>query len=276
MGNICDYKFSIIFIGWTFIHQGLIAIVHQYLVIFCFATFTLSANLRFVYLSFASLSFSLWTKPMWFKCCVFFPTTFALPSNARLDLRTSDIVYIFNTVLLKYKFVSQVSNVSAANLMPVTTCFKYPHQVWLECRELKCLQLAHQLDVTRYCFPATYRSFNCIVLHNYFPWYIHHPPHDTNAPTQGHRHVHWQAQTDTQNNIDFTPHNHPLSTCYSPHPTMVERWLHTQHFKVLLLVVMYDQQHPQQQHLYIYDVVVGGHLRPTTPTTTTFRYLWCC
>ena len=38
----------------------------------------------------------------------------------------------------------------------------------------------------------------------------------------------------------------------------------------MMLVVIYDQQHIQQQHLYIYDVVVGGHLRPTTPTTTTF------
>ena len=37
------------------------------------------------------------------------------------------------------------------------------------------------------------------------------------------------------------------------------------HFKVLLLVVIYDQQHLQQQHLDIYDVVVGDHLRPTTP-----------
>ena len=38
---------------------------------------------------------------------------------------------------------------------------------------------------------------------------------------------------------------------------------------MMLLVVIYDQ-HIQQQHLDIYDVVVGGHLRPTTPTTTTF------
>ena len=78
--------------------------------------------------------------------------------------------------------------------------------------------------------------------------------------------------------------------------TMVQRWLHTQHFKVLLLEVISDQQHLQQQHLNMHDVVVGGHFRPTppptttpinydvavgghfrpsTPPTTTFIYLWC-
>ena len=40
---------------------------------------------------------------------------------------------------------------------------------------------------------------------------------------------------------------------------------------MLLLVVICDQQHLQQQHLDIYDV--SGHLRPTTHTTTTFIYL---
>ena len=42
---------------------------------------------------------------------------------------------------------------------------------------------------------------------------------------------------------------------------------------MMLLLVIYDQQHRQQQHLDIYDVVVVGYIRPTTPTTTTFRYL---
>ena len=147
-------------------------------------------------------------------------------------------------------------------------------------------------------FPSYVQKSNCIVLHNYFPWYItHHPPHDTNAPTQGHRHVHWQAQTDTQNNSDFTQiithcqhvtrpilrwskgdciHN-TLRCCYWWSFTTNNTYNnHIYIFMMLLLVVIYDQQH-LQQHLYIYDVVVGCHLRPTTPTTTTtFRYLWCC
>ena len=33
---------------------------------------------------------------------------------------------------------------------------------------------------------------------------------------------------------------------------------------MLLLLVIYDQQHRQQQHLNIYDVVVVGNLQPTT------------
>ena len=40
---------------------------------------------------------------------------------------------------------------------------------------------------------------------------------------------------------------------------------------MLLWLVIYDQQYRQQQHLDIYDVVFVGNLRPTTPTTTTFR-----
>ena len=34
---------------------------------------------------------------------------------------------------------------------------------------------------------------------------------------------------------------------------------------MMLLLVIYDQQHRQQQHLNIYDVVVVGYIRPTTP-----------
>ena len=41
---------------------------------------------------------------------------------------------------------------------------------------------------------------------------------------------------------------------------MVERLLHTQHFKVWLLLVIYDQQHRQQQHWDMYDVVVVGNI----------------
>ena len=41
---------------------------------------------------------------------------------------------------------------------------------------------------------------------------------------------------------------------------MVERLLHTQHFKVWFLLVMYDQQHRQQQHWDMYDVVVVGNI----------------
>ena len=41
---------------------------------------------------------------------------------------------------------------------------------------------------------------------------------------------------------------------------MVERLLHTQHFKVWLLLVIYDQHHRQQQHWDMYDVVVVGNI----------------
>ena len=40
---------------------------------------------------------------------------------------------------------------------------------------------------------------------------------------------------------------------------------------MLLLLVIYDQQHRQQQHLDIYDVVVVGNIRPTTPTNNTIN-----
>ena len=41
---------------------------------------------------------------------------------------------------------------------------------------------------------------------------------------------------------------------------MIDRWLHIQHFKVWFLLVIYDQQHRQQQHWDMYDVVVVGNI----------------